>query len=183
MRNYENLTDKQFANTTNASREILEVVKKSIRMKKFIKEKLPIILNDLGLSSYNYAIGGTAALLYYGINLNREIGDIDIVIPRKGARKLIGEISCNIRKSPFYKVIQDNSEYRYTHNMHLKIQCINGPAIDIVECDEDLDSMVLYDTEVIVPIEHIIYLKKKWGRKKDIDDLKKIYDYIGSISK
>lgn len=183
MENYKNLTTKQFVNTTDSSRKILEVIQKNNKMKKFIKEKLHIILDDLGISQYNWAIGGTAALMYYGINLNRGVGDIDIIIPRKGARKLLGEISCKARKSPFYKVSQDNSDYKYTHSAHIKLEVINGPAIDIVECDEDLDFTILYDEVELVPIEQILYLKSKWGRKKDQGDIKKIYNYLDSIMK
>lgn len=179
-----NISDKQFANTTDVSFKILGMIKNNKKIKDFIKNKLHIILDDLGITQYNWAIGGTAALLYYGINLNRGIGDIDIIIPRKGARKLLGEISCKARKSPFYKVTQDNSDYKHTHNMHIKIECINGPSIDIVECDEDLDFTILYDSEVeLIPIEHILYLKNKWGRDKDKRDLLKIYEYLGSITK
>lgn len=183
MKNYKNLTDKQMANTTDVSKKILEIHNEGNKVKKFIKEKLPIILKNLGIYNHPYAVGGTAALMYYGINLNRGIGDIDIVIPRNGARKLLCEISDKARKSPFYEVIQDNSEYRFTHNMHIKLKCANGPSIDIVECDKDLDFVMVCSTEEIVPIEHIIYLKNKWGRDKDIQDLKKIYEYLGSLTK
>lgn len=168
-----NLYISEFSERTRKHNEVIQFINSG---------KLAKILDYITIN--DYCIGGTVALIGgYKIPIPREeIKDIDVIVPAGTIHK----IEHIIRKDPFFKVIGHSTlvhskEYcKNTYNEHLEFRCAEGPAIDIVERERDSKWDYHYTDKgcPLCPLEVIINTKKKWGRKKDINDLKFISKYF-----
>lgn len=131
----------------------------------------------------NWYFGGSAALMYYGINLGRPLSDIDIIVP-KGTVTL--GLLHTIESSFFAKVINycvresgsEKANYPYHGHIEFKLAGVEFP-IDIVESPlegSEFSKGMMWNN--ISCIENIIVTKAIWDRPKDREDLKKINTFL-----
>ena len=147
---------------------------------KFTLECVPDIMNYLGLSETEYAIGGSMAGILYGINFNRVPHDIDVIVP-SGICRFIKDI---VNKSCF--LCEDNltssTDAEWGTN-HYAFKAVKGFTIDIIEDinfnnDTVQKEMIsIYNTNnerkllQIMGINSLIDAKRRYHRAKDETDL------------
>ena len=148
---------------------------------KFTLECVPDIMNYLGLSETEYAIGGSMAGILYGINFNRVPHDIDVIVP-SGICRFIKDI---VNKSCF--LCEDNltssTDAEWGTN-HYAFKAVKGFTIDIIEDinfnnDTVQKEMIsVYNTNhnerkllQIMGINSLIDAKRRYYRAKDETDL------------
>lgn len=148
---------------------------------KFTLECVPDIMNYLGLSETEYAIGGSMAGILYGINFNRVPHDIDVIVP-SGICRFIKDI---VNKS--YFLCEDNltssTDAEWGTN-HYAFKAVKGFTIDIIEDinfnnDTVQKEMIsVYNTNhnerkllQIMGINSLIDAKRRYHRDKDETDL------------
>lgn len=130
-----------------------------------------VLVKELNLPQGDYAITGSGPL---GIRNLREVGDIDIIVNPKLWSALAAE----------YGIEEEN---------HVKKVIFPGGIIEALgeisfqTIDQALDKPTIIDriaqAEIIdgLPfesLEHVVYFKKKMGRKKDLEDIKLIQGWL-----
>ena len=148
---------------------------------KFTLECVPNIMNYLGLSETEYAIGGSMAGILYGINFNRVPHDIDVIVP-SGICRFIKDI---VNKSCF--LCEDNltssTDAEWGTN-HYAFKAVKGFTIDIIEDinfnndtvqKEMISAYNINNNEhkllQIMGINSLIDAKRRYHRAKDETDL------------
>ena len=148
---------------------------------KFTLECVPDIMNYLGLSETEYAIGGSMAGILYGINFDRVPHDIDIIVP-SGICHFIKD---KVNRSCF--LCEDNltssTDVEWGTN-HYAFKAVKGFTIDIIEdinfnTDTVQKKMIsIYNTNhnerkllQIMGINSLINAKRHYHRAKDETDL------------
>ena len=148
---------------------------------KFTLECVPDIMNYLGLSETEYAIGGSMAGILYGINFNRVPHDIDVIVP-SGICRFIKDIvnrSCFLREDN----LTSSTDAEWGTN-HYAFKAVKGFTIDIIEDinfnnDTVQKEMIsVYNTNnnkrkllQIMGINSLIDAKRRYHRAKDETDL------------
>ena len=148
---------------------------------KFTLECVPDIMNYLGLSETEYAIGGSMAGILYGINFNRVPHDIDVIVP-SGICRFIKDIvnrSCFLREDN----LTSSTDAEWGTN-HYAFKAVKGFTIDIIEDinfnnDTVQKEMIsVYNTNnnkrkllQIMGINSLIDAKRHYHRAKDETDL------------
>lgn len=148
---------------------------------KFTLECVPDIMNYLGLSETEYAIGGSMAGILYGIDFNRVPHDIDVIVP-SGICRFIKDIvnrSCFLREDN----LTSSTDAEWGTN-HYAFKAVKGFTIDIIEDinfnnDTVKKEMIsVYNTNhnkhkllQIMGINSLIDAKRRYNRTKDETDL------------
>lgn len=148
---------------------------------KFTLECVPDIMNYLGLSETEYAIGGSMAGILYGINFDRAPHDIDVIVP-SGICRFIKDIvnrSCFLREDN----LTSSTDAEWGTN-HYAFKAVKGFTIDIIEDinfnnDTVQKEMIsIYNTNhnkckllQIMGINSLIDAKRRYNRTKDETDL------------
>lgn len=148
---------------------------------KFTLECVPDIMNYLGLSETEYAIGGSMAGILYGINFNRAPYNIDVIVP-SGICRFIKD---KVNRSCF--LCEDNltssTDVEWGTN-HYVFKAVKGFTINIIEDinfnnDTVQKEMIrIYNTNhnerkllQIMGINSLIDAKRRYHRPKDKIDL------------
>lgn len=147
---------------------------------KFTLECVPDIMNYLGLSETEYAIGGSMAGILYGINFNRVPHDIDVIVP-SGICRFIKDI---VNRSCF--LCEDNltfsTDVEWGTN-HYAFKAVKGFTIDIIEdinfnndtVRKEMISIYIRNNKrkllQIMGINSLIDAKRRYRRTKDETDL------------
>lgn len=148
---------------------------------KFTLECVPDIMNYLGLSETEYAIGGSMAGILYGIDFDRVPHDIDVIVP-SGICRFIKD---TVNRSCF--LCEDNltssTDVEWNTN-HYAFKAVKGFTIDIIEDinfnnDTVKKEMIsVYNTNhnerkllQIMGINSLIDAKSRYHRAKDETDL------------
>ena len=148
---------------------------------KFTLECVPDIMNYLGLSETEYAIGGSMAGILYGIDFDRVPHDIDVIVP-SGICRFIKDIvnrSCFLREDN----LTSSTDAEWGTN-HYAFKAVKGFTIDIIEDinfnnDTVQKEMIsIYNTNhnerkllQIMGINSLIDAKRRYNRTKDETDL------------
>lgn len=148
---------------------------------KFTLECVPDIMNYLGLSETEYAIGGSMAGILYGINFDRVPHDIDIIVPSGICRFIKDKVdrSCFLREDN----LTSSTDVEWNTN-HYAFKAVKGFTIDIIEDinfnnDTVKKEMIsVYNTNhnerkllQIMGINSLIDAKSRYHRAKDETDL------------
>ena len=148
---------------------------------KFTLECVPDIMNCLGLSETEYAIGGSVAGILYGIDFDRVPHDIDVIVP-SGICRFIKDI---VNRS--YFLCEDNltssTDDEWGTN-HYAFKAVRGFTIDIIEDINFNNDTVKKEMISIYNINHnkrkllqimginsLIDAKQRYHRTKDETDL------------
>ena len=148
---------------------------------KFTLECIPDIMNYLGLSETEYAIGGSMAGILYGIDFDRVPHDIDVIVP-SGICRFIKDIvnkSCFLREDN----LTSSTDDEWGTN-HYAFKAVKGFTIDIIEDinfnnDTVRKEMIsIYNIQnnkrkllQIMGINSLIDAKRRYHRAKDETDL------------
>lgn len=127
------------------------------------------IMNFLGISNSNWAIGGSIAGMLIGIDFGRIPHDVDIIVPAGfiDVIKLKVENSTLFRAEPTTSSIDDEWGTK-----HFAFRSAKGYTIDIIENKDFFDeTRVLLDNVNIMAIDALIKHKKMYHEEKDIKDL------------
>lgn len=78
--------------TINKETKAIEIYYHNEEIKDYCKEGLDVLMRHMcelsGLPTDCWCIGGSAALWFYGINIGRKIGDIDVIVTKKAFKML-----------------------------------------------------------------------------------------------
>lgn len=159
---------------------------------KFTLECVPNIMNYLGLSETEYAIGGSMAGILYGIDFNRVPHDIDVIVP-SGICRFIKDIvnrSCFLRENN----LTSSTDAEWGTN-HYAFKAVKGFTIDIIEDinfnnDTVQKEMIkIYNTNhnerkllQIMGINSLIDAKHRYNRAKDKTDLMLLMHFKDTLS-
>ena len=127
------------------------------------------IMNFLGISNSNWAIGGSIAGMLMGIDFGRVPHDIDIIVPVGfvDVIKLKVEYSTLFKVEPTTSYIDDEWGTK-----HFAFRSAKGYIIDIIENKDFFDeTRILLDDVNIIAIDALIKHKKTYNRGKDEKDL------------
>ena len=148
---------------------------------KFTLECVPDIMNYLGLSEIEYAIGGSMAGILYGINFDRAPHDIDVIVPSGICRFIKDKVnrSCFLREDN----LTSSNDVEWGTN-HYAFKAIKGFTIDIIEDINFNNDTVQKEMISIYNINHneckllqimginsLIDAKHRYHRAKDETDL------------
>lgn len=122
--------------------------------------------NKLGIRPEFYMIGGSVAMIACGINIDRMPHDVDVVVPQGKFYQLL--ISIIDQDSRFVQVKGSSSSGHYAFRM-----ANSDVVIDVMPAKLFVSSKVKYNC-TIQHLNAVRYVKSKWGRKKDLDDIKLI---------
>lgn len=132
---------------------------------KFTLEYVPDIMNCLGLSETEYAIGGSIAGILYGIDFDRVPHDIDVIVP-SGTCRFIKDI---VNRS--YFLCEDNltssTDVEWGTN-HYAFKTVKGFTIDIIE-DINFNNDIV--KKEMISIYNINHNKHKWLKIMGINSL------------
>lgn len=153
----------------------------------FALNEVPAIMEMLGLTKKQWAIGGSVAGMLYGIDFERYPHDVDIIVP-VGLMKVIQD---RVNHSVLFSTINctSSTDAEWGTN-HFAFRAIEGQIIDIIEADDFYNEEAKYTlcksyyhreyNEVnVMSIKHLYFAKKRYNRAKDHDDvvkLKALYD-------
>lgn len=155
----------------------------------FTLNEVPAIMEMLGLTKNQWAIGGSVAGMLYGIDFGRCSHDVDIIVPT-GLMKIIQDrVNQSVLFSTTNCTSSTDSEWGTNH---FAFRAIEGQVIDIIESNDFYKEEVkyipyksyyrrVYNGVNIMSIEHLYFAKKRYNRSKDYDDivkLKALYDEV-----
>ena len=124
-----------------------------------------------------YALGGSVAAYLYGIDPERPIHDIDIIVP-KGT---ILWVKCMVKDSPFFvEGVPSSTDAEFATN-HYAIRTITGYIIDFIEA-EDFSPIKSLGSIPVMPLEHLVKAKMMYSRDKDTSDEKKLVDLYNKLN-
>ena len=144
----------------------------------FALNEIPAIMEILGLTKEQWAIGGSVAGMLYGIDFGRCPNDVDIIVP-VGLMKVIQD---RVNHSVLFSTTNctSSTDAEWGTN-HFAFKAIEGQIIDIIEANEEAKyaSYRIYNKVNVMSIKNLYFAKKKYNRAKDHDDvvkLKALYD-------
>ena len=153
----------------------------------FALNEVPAIMNMLGLTKEQWAIGGSVAGMLYGIDFGRCPHDVDIIVP-VGLMKIIKD---RVNHSVLFSTINctSSTDVEWGTN-HFAFRAIEGQTIDIIEANDFYNEEAkyapyknyyhsMYNEVNVMSINHLYFAKKRYNRAKDYDDvvkLKALYD-------
>lgn len=151
-------------------------------IKIFCETQLFKVMNYFGFRR-NYCIGGSAAGLFYGIDFGRICHDIDIIVP-KGSLVNFKEKLAN---DPFVRdCTPESSSDSKEKTVHYAFRISGCPfLIDIIE--SVVDEMEAYQiihngvSFYVASPKMLFEAKKHYTRKKDIDDIKILAEFISTM--
>jgi hypothetical protein len=124
-----------------------------------------IIIKDLSEYQPNVRLGGTLVLKLLGLNFSRSVGDLDIIIvnPTK-------EQKTYLKGLKFFNINSSSpGDYNFKFkksDLYLNILCVDNYTGNIGSIHYTYKN-IKYQ---LVPINEIIEAKKKYARKKDLQD-------------
>ena len=157
--------------TTSVKRSMQIAIRRSYikaRMIVWAKVDVKEIMNLLGISNSNWAIGGSVAGMLYGVDFGRTPHDVDIIVPAGFVDiiKLKVEYSTLFRVEPTSLI---NDEWGIKH---FAFKSAKGYVIDIIENKDFFDeTYVILDDVNVTTIPFLIKHKKMYHREKDYKDL------------
>ena len=153
----------------------------------FALNEVPAIMEILGLTKEQWAIGGSVAGMLYGIDFGRCPNDVDIIVP-VGLMKIIQD---RVNHSVLFSTINctSSTDAEWGTN-HFAFRAIEGQIIDIIEANDFYNEEAkyapckiyyhsMYNEVNVMSINHLYFAKKRYNRAKDYDDvvkLKALYD-------
>ena len=148
----------------------------------FALNEVPAIMEILGLTKEQWAIGGSVAGMLYGIDFGRCPHDVDIIVPVG----LIKVIQDRVNHSVLFSTINctSSTDAEWGTN-HFAFRAIEGQIIDIIEANDFYNeeakyaSYRIYNKVNVMSIKSLYFAKKRYNRAKDHDDvvkLKALYD-------
>ena len=153
----------------------------------FALNEVPAIMDILGLTKKQWAIGGSVAGMLYGIDFGRCPHDVDIIVP-VGLMKIIQD---RVNHSALFSTINctSSTDAEWGTN-HFAFRAIEGQIIDIIEANDFYNEKAkyapckiyyhsMYNEVNVMSINHLYFAKKRYNRAKDYDDvvkLKALYD-------
>ena len=148
----------------------------------FALNKIPAIMEILGLTKEQWAIGGSVAGMLYGIDFGRCPNDVDIIVP-VGLMKVIQD---RVNHSVLFSTTNctSSTDAEWGTN-HFAFRAIEGQIIDIIEANDFYNeeakyaSYRIYNKINVMSIKNLYFAKKRYNRAKDYDDvvkLKALYD-------
>ena len=153
----------------------------------FALNEVPAIMEMLGLTKEQWAIGGSVAGMLYGIDFGRCPHDVDIIVP-VGLMKVIQD---RVNHSVLFSTTNctSSTDVEWGTN-HFAFSAIEGQIIDIIEDNDFYNEETKYTpcknyyhrayNEVnVMSIKKLYFAKKRYNRAKDYDDivkLKALYD-------
>ena len=153
----------------------------------FALNEVPAIMEILGLTKEQWAIGGSVAGMLYGIDFGRCPHDVDIIVP-VGLMKIIQD---RVNHSVLFSTINctSSTDAEWGTN-HFAFRAIEGQIIDIIEANDFYNEEAkyapckvyyhsMYNEVNVMSINHLYFAKKRYNRAKDYDDivkLKALYD-------
>lgn len=153
----------------------------------FALNEVPTIMEMLGLTKEQWAIGGSVAGMLYGIDFGRCPHDVDIIVP-VGLMKVIQD---RVNHSVLFSTTNctSSTDAEWGTN-HFTFRAIEGQIIDIIEADDFYNEEAkytpcknyyhrVYNEINVMSIKHLYFAKKRYNRAKDHDDivkLKALYD-------
>ena len=153
----------------------------------FALNEVPAIMDMLGLTKEQWAIGGSVAGMLYGIDFGRCPHDVDIIVP-VGLMKIIQD---RVNHSVLFSTINctSSTDAEWGTN-HFAFRAIEGQVIDIIEANDFYNEEAkyapckiyyhsMYNEVNVMSINHLYFAKKRYNRAKDYDDvvkLKALYD-------
>ena len=159
----------------------------------FALNEVPAIMEMLGLTKNQWAIGGSVAGMLYGIDFGRYPHDVDIIVP-VGLMKIIQD---RINQSVLFSTTNctSSTDAEWGTN-HFAFRAIESQVIDIIEANDFYNedakhvpyknySHRMYNGVNVMSIKHLYLAKKKYNRSKDYNDivkLKALYDEVLELS-
>ena len=153
----------------------------------FALNEVPAIMEMLGLTKEQWAIGGSVAGMLYGIDFGRCPHDVDIIVP-VGLMKVIQN---RVNHSVLFSTANctSSTDVEWGTN-HFAFRAIEGQVIDIIEANDFYNeeakyapcksySHRVYNEVNVMSIKHLYFAKRKYNRPKDHEDivkLKALYD-------
>ena len=148
----------------------------------FVLNEVPAIMEILGLTKEQWAIGGSVAGMLYGIDFGRCPHDVDIIVP-VGLMKVIQD---RVNHSVLFSTINctSSTDAEWGTN-HFAFRAIEGQIIDIIEANDFYNeetkyaSYRIYNKVNVMSLKSLYFAKKRYNRAKDHDDevkLKTLYD-------
>lgn len=153
----------------------------------FALNEVPVIMEMLGLTKEQWAIGGSIAGMLYGIDFGRCPHDVDIIVPVG----LIKVIQNRVNHSVLFSTTNctSSTDIEWGTN-HFAFRAIEGQVIDIIEANDFYNEEAkyapcnsyhhrVYNEVNVMSIKHLYFAKKRYNRAKDYDDvvkLKALYD-------
>lgn len=116
-----------------------------------------------------YALGGSVAAYLYGIDPERPIHDIDVIVP-KGT---ILWVKCMVKDSPFFvEGVSSSADAEFATN-HYAIRTTTGYIVDFIETD-DFSPIKSLCSVPVMPLGHLVKAKMMYSRDKDTHDEEKL---------
>ena len=148
----------------------------------FALNEVPAIMEMLGLTKEQWAIGGSVAGMLYGIDFGRCPHDVDIIVP-VGLMKVIQD---RVNHSVLFSTTNcTSSTDAECGTNHFAFRAIESQIIDIIEANDFYNEETkytpyknyyhrVYNKVNVVSIKHLYFAKKRYNRAKDHDDVVKI---------
>jgi len=129
----------------------------------------------LGIRPEFYVIGGSAAMIGYGISINRIPHDIDVVVPKAIFKDVVDIIS----GSQYFTPARGNSSMCWSFAVEVKDADGTKCVVDILAYDEPLKfNHCKVGAVCLQDLQQIIDIKCLWNRPKDIEDIDRIMNYM-----
>lgn len=153
----------------------------------FALNEVPAIMEMLGLTKEQWAIGGSVAGMLYGIDFGRCPHDIDIIVPVGLMKVIQDKVNHSVLFSTTNCTSSTDAEWGTNH---FAFRAIEGQTIDIIEANDFYNEETkytpcksyyhkVYNEVNIMSIKNLYFAKKRYNRAKDHDDvvkLKALYD-------
>lgn len=156
--------------TINKEQKAIEVYYHNEEVKQYCKKSLSTLINTMcelsGIPTDAWAIGGSAALWFYGINTGRPIGDIDIIVTKKAFKMLYNK--CMPFLSILTKIDKNYSNYYPNPTITFSVPFCSVP-INII--GEDDSACIELGEYRVCALDYILYHKRKMNRDKDKNDI------------
>lgn len=166
-------------NNVNTSFRIFEATNSNNLIAKFCKFELHSVLEAININPVkdDWAIGGSAAMVFYGVDFGRVCHDVDIIVPSGHLEKVVHKIA----GSPLFQVVAYANHGNYRH-IAFRIIGFNY-TIDIVEEDPNIpQDYIYYGSLKVVTMGSLIDVKRAWGRKKDLHDIEALTNRFDGIN-
>lgn len=154
----------------NKEQKAIEVYYHNEMVKDYCKGGLNIMMNMMcelsGLPTDIWAIGGSSALWFYGINIGRPIGDIDVIVTKK-AFKIIYDKWIKFL-SVLTKIDKNCCNYYPNPTITFTVPFCDVP-INII--GEDKSECVELGKHRVCTLDCILSHKRKMNRDKDKNDI------------
>lgn len=130
----------------------------------------------LGIPPQFYTIGGSAALIGYGVHLGRIPHDIDVVVNKAIFYDVIEIISNSYMFTP---ARGSESSMAWSYPVEVKYKDDNKYIVDILgHADPRKFKQYKYGDVCLQDLQQIIDTKCAWNRRKDREDIDKIMQYM-----